>query len=66
MKQSNVTAAMTSAFSNGGFQDRLTCTKLQKAALTQIHGIRPDQKQNVTEHMLHRVAMAEKHYRYKE
>lgn len=34
--------------------------------MTQIHGIRPDQKQNVAEHMLHRVAMAEMHYRYNE
>jgi len=63
MTQSNVAAALTAAFKST-FQNRATCTKLRKAAVTQVHGTEPSEKHNVAAHMCHRVATAEKHYRY--
>ena len=50
MTQSNVAAALTAAFKST-FENRATCTKLRKAAVTQVHGTEPSQKHNVAAHM---------------
>lgn len=63
MTQSNVSSALTAAFANSGFNDRVNCTKLRKSAVTQIHGNHPDKRADLASHMCHRVATAEKHYR---
>jgi len=41
MTQSNVASALTAAFKKGGFADRVTCTKVRKAAVTKVHGTHP-------------------------
>ena len=63
MTQSNVSSALTAAFSNSGFTERVNCTKLRKSAVTQIHGTHPDKRADLASHMCHRIATAEKHYR---
>ena len=63
MTQSNVSSALTAAFSYSGFNDRVNCTKLRKSAVTHIHGSRPDKRADLASHMCHRVSTAEKHYR---
>ena len=37
MTQSNVSSALTAAFGNSGYADRVNCTKLRKAAVTKVH-----------------------------
>ena len=66
MTQSNVSSALTAAFRNSGFSDRVNCTKLRKAAVTQVHKAHPEKRHDLASHMCHRVATAEKHYRYVE
>ena len=66
MTQSNVASALTSAFGKCGFAERVTCTKLRKVAVTQVHSAHPDKKHDVAARMCHRLATAEKHYRYNE
>ena len=61
MTQSNVSSALTAAFSYSGFNDHINCTKLCKATVTQIHGSRPDNTADLESHMCHRVDTAEKH-----
>ena len=63
MTQSNVSSALTAAFANSSFNDRVNCTKLRKSAVTQIHGSHPDKRAALASHMCHRVTTAEKHYR---
>ena len=62
MIQSNVSSALTAAFSNSRFSERVNCTKLRKSAVTQIHGTHPDKRADLASHMRHRFTTAEKHY----
>ena len=64
MTQSNVASALTVAFNKCGFSDRVTCTKVVKAAVTQVHSSHPQKRHDVANHMCHRVSTAEKHYRF--
>jgi len=66
MTQSNIAASLTVAFHGSGFKQRVSCTKLRKAAVTQVHSEHPDRRQDLAAHMCHRVATAEKHYKYVE
>ena len=50
MTQSNVSSALTQAFSNSGFSERVNCTKLRKSAVTQIHGTDPDKRADLASH----------------
>jgi len=64
MTQSNIASALTVAFNKCGFSDRVTCTKVRKAAVTQVHSSHPQKRHDVANHMCHRVSTAEKHYRF--
>jgi len=68
MTQSNVATALTVAFSGiyGDRVQRITCTKVRKAAVTQVHQAHPEKRSEVADHMCHRIATAEKHYKYTE
>jgi len=63
MTRSNVSSALTAAFTNSGCNMRVNCTKLCKAAVSEIHKTHPDKHADLASHMCHRVATAEKHYR---
>jgi len=66
MSQSHVASALTAAFGKCGFVERVSCTKLRKAAVMQVHNAHPDKKHDVAAHMCHRLATAKKHYQYNE
>ena len=63
MTQSNIANALTTAFNQSGYSERVNCTKLRKAAVTTIHKKFPDKASELADHMLHRLATAAKHYR---
>ena len=50
MTQSNVASGLTSAFKKCGFAKRVTCRKLRKVAVTQVHSAHPDKKHDVAAH----------------
>jgi len=64
MTQSTVASALSSSFGNSGYKQRVTCTKLRKCAVTNMHTNHPENKGDVAAHMGLRVATAEKHYRF--
>lgn len=63
MTQSLVSSSLTTAFAASGYPDRVNCTKLRKAAVTQVHTHFPDKRADVAAHMLHRTNTAESTYR---
>ena len=60
MTQSNVSSALTAAFSNSGFTERVNCTKLRKSAVTQIHGTHPDKRADLASHICAIVSQLQK------
>jgi hypothetical protein len=66
MTQSNVANSLTAAFQQSSFSDRITCTKLRKTAVTEIHKAFPEKRHDMAAHMCHRLATAKKHYRFNE
>ena len=56
MTQSNVASALTVAFNKCGFSDRVTCSKVCKAAVMQVHSSHPQKRHDVANHMCHRVS----------
>jgi len=64
MTQSTVASALSSSFGNSGYKQRVTCTKLKKCAVTNVHTNHAENKGDVVAHMCHRVATAEKHYHF--
>lgn len=63
MTQSLVSSALTAAFAASGYPERVNCTKLRKAAVTQVHSKFPDKRTDLAAHMLHRTNTAESTYR---
>jgi len=63
MTQSLVSSSLTTAFAASGYSERVNCTKLRKAAVTQVHSNFPDKRSDVAAHMLHRTNTAESTYR---
>jgi len=62
MTQSNVAAALTVAFQKTGYKHGVSCTKLRKAAVTEVHSHHPESKQSCANHMNHRLTTAVIHY----
>jgi len=64
MTTSNVATALTTAFKNSGYKYSVSCSKVRKAVVTEVHDKFPDRKQDVADHMLHRLSTATIHYKY--
>ena len=62
LTQSHIASCLTAAFSNSGYNKRVTCTKLRKAATTLIYSTNPEKTNALASHMCHRPATQEKHY----
>ena len=63
MSASNIGSALTTAFASSGFNERVTCSKLRKTAVTEIHTNYPNKKGDIAAHMCHREATAAKFYK---
>jgi hypothetical protein len=63
MSASNIGSALTRAFVKSGYNERVTCSKLRKTAVTEIHTNFPNKKGDAADHMCHREATASKYYK---
>src|SRR6218665_852616 len=63
MSPSNIGSALTCTFGRSGYNERVTCSKLRKTAVTEIHTKYPDKKGDIAAHMCHRETTAAKYYR---
>src|SRR6218665_43606 len=53
MSPSNIGSALTCTFGRSGYNERVTCSKLRKTAVTEIHTKYPDKKGDIAAHMCH-------------
>jgi len=64
MTASNISSALTSNFKKSGYHGKVTCTKIRKRTVTEVHDLYSTKGSNkVAGHMCHRFATAEKSYK---
>ena len=63
MNSSGLAACLSTAFAKSGFSNRVNCNKLRKTSVSYVHTNHPDKRHDMSAHMLHRLATAEKTYR---
>jgi hypothetical protein len=64
MTQSGISSCLTYAFSKCGYTSRVNCTKVRKAAVSEVHGNHPEKINNLAQHMCHLPSTAIKYYRH--